>query len=106
MTTNISIDLIKKDLQDLGNNYKSVKEIYIFGSYSKGLQTEKSDIDIAVLCKDNSEYEPIIQTITNLTKQYKIFFHPVIYDKPKEELLENVYIKDNILTNTLLVYTK
>ena len=46
----LSVDQIKKQLNDLFNNqYKDAVEFcYLFGSYAKGYATEKSDVDLCV----------------------------------------------------------
>jgi predicted nucleotidyltransferase len=41
------ISILKKELPDLKNRY-GVESIFLFGSFAKGKQTKKSDIDMLV----------------------------------------------------------
>ena len=43
----ISIDYIKKTVDDVFNNY-DINYCYLFGSYAKGKQTEASDVDLLI----------------------------------------------------------
>ena len=46
----------KKHLERILNEFKKIKEviaIYIFGSYAKGTQTLRSDVDVCVVTEEN-----------------------------------------------------
>ena len=39
-------------VKHLRKAFSSLQAVYLFGSYAQGLQTEKSDVDIAFLCDE------------------------------------------------------
>ena len=39
-------------VKHLSKAFSSLQAVYLFGSYAQGLQTEKSDVDIAFLCDE------------------------------------------------------
>jgi predicted nucleotidyltransferase len=47
---------INNKLSEFKNQY-GIELIYIFGSYAKGTSNEKSDVDIAVLLRE--DYDPL-----------------------------------------------
>lgn len=104
MTNNSFLEKIRSDLQIIGRKYLSISEIDIFGSYAKGTQKENSDLDIVIFCKDNQHYETIIKEIGLLTIKYKHLIHPVIYTQDKNELENNKYISENILSHSSEIY--
>lgn len=56
MTKNEIIDQVKLSLQHL-----NVSKVILFGSYSKGTQTDDSDIDLLVVTNDNFVFESFAQ---------------------------------------------
>lgn len=97
---------IFNDIKEIANSYKEIDSLYLFGSYANGTQKDDSDIDIAILCNNPSKHEDIIKEIAEITKKYKKFIHPVIFEKTKDILIENNYIKTNIFDNSVLLYSK
>ena len=102
---NNTYELIKQELQKLAFSIEDITSIYIFGSYAKETATEKSDLDVAIICRNNTSYELVNHSLSELTKKYKIFIHPVIFDKPKNQLINNNYIKTNIFDNSIIIYS-
>ena len=43
------VDIVRKYIQELQKNGITVQEVIIFGSYSKGIPKEYSDIDVAIV---------------------------------------------------------
>ncbi len=65
---------IEKIARNYGNLVKEefdVKNVYLYGSYSKGSNTENSDIDIAIIGDDFSG-DPIDDTLTLMKLRRKI----------------------------------
>lgn len=58
------------------------EEIFLFGSYSKLIYKENSDIDIAIIGK-NPNKEIIKKIITKLEKKYKVIIEVHYFDKEK-----------------------
>lgn len=91
-------------LIDLISNIKLIKsEIYLFGSYSKLIYKEDSDIDIAILDKSFKK-ESINQFINKLEKKYKkeiqlhIFDKKEFYKNKKDPLVKDI-IKNGVRLN-------
>jgi predicted nucleotidyltransferase len=63
-------ELLKINLEEFLKNYH-IKLIYIFGSYAKGSNNSKSDLDIAILLNNN--YNPLdkLSLIGDLTSIFK-----------------------------------
>jgi predicted nucleotidyltransferase len=63
-------ELLTINLKDFVKNY-NIKLIYIFGSYAKGSNNSKSDLDIAILLNNN--YNPLdkLSLIGDLTSIFK-----------------------------------
>ncbi len=49
VTTESTVELVKRYIKELENNNIPVQEVIIFGSYAKGTPKEESDIDIALI---------------------------------------------------------
>ena len=70
----------------LGKKYKilvcehfDVKDAILYGSYSKGIQKEDSDIDIAIVVDDISgNYFDIIPLLWKITRQVSNYIEPVL----------------------------
>ena len=85
-------EILKKHKKELKERYK-VKSIAIFGSYVRGEQTEKSDIDIMI-----EFYEPIGLKIVDL-KDYLESILNVKVDLITKNSIQNPYIKKSIEEN-------
>lgn len=84
-----NLDLIYKSsfISHISESYNQPKAIILFGSFSRGEDVEKSDIDIAVMTNkklnlDLSEYENILKKAINL--------HEVNLDKVSKEFKANL----------------
>ena len=82
-------EILRKHKKELKEKYK-VKSIAIFGSYARGEQTEKSDIDIMV-----EFYEPIGLKIVDL-KDYLESILNVKVDLITKNSIHNPYVKKSI----------
>ena len=86
------IELIEKHKQELAKDYK-VKKIGVFGSYVRGEQRKKSDIDIFLIAKekkiDLDKYEK------KLNRKIQMFFSENLSRLPKE-------LQNNILNGIIL----
>lgn len=74
-------------------NLNFVKEVWLFGSRARGDNEDKSDIDLAIVCKENTtdfDWNKIIDIIENRDTLLMVDF--VRFDK-----LNNGKFKDNIL---------
>ncbi|WP_173467430.1 nucleotidyltransferase family protein [Fibrobacter succinogenes] len=106
MDSGLYLKKISLELNTLARTIKVINEVGIFGSYAKGTASASSDLDVYIMCDDNSAYGYIIKELSCLTKKYNKFIHPVVYDKPKIVLFDNSYIKSNIFDNSILVYKR
>jgi predicted nucleotidyltransferase len=89
-------EILRKHKKELKEKYK-VKSIAIFGSYARGEQTEKSDIDIMV-----EFYEPIGLKIVDL-KDYLESILNVKVDLITKNSIQNPYIKKSIEEDLIYV---
>ena len=64
MDKNEAITIARAYIDLIGNKYE-IKETFLFGSYAKGTNHQDSDIDIAVIVRDNVD---IIDTQIELMK--------------------------------------
>ena len=64
MDKNEAIAIARAYIELIGDRYE-IKETFLFGSYAKGTNHQDSDIDIAVIVKDNVD---IIDTQIELMK--------------------------------------
>jgi predicted nucleotidyltransferase len=88
---------VKKILKDL---YKEkLKKIILYGSYARGEQNKDSDIDLAIILKDNispfKEIDRIIDKIYDIELKYKLLIsvHPISekkFENEKNSFLLNV----------------
>ncbi len=85
------LDIIK----DILNKDDNVVFGYLFGSYAKGNESERSDIDIAVYLKD-TEFDKILTLHHNLQKVLKKEVDMVILNSAKNIYLLESIIKDGI----------
>ena len=87
------MDLKKYNFIEKIKNLNFVKEVWLFGSRARGDNEDKSDIDLAIVCKENTtdfDWNKIIDIIENRDTLLMVDF--VRFDK-----LNNCKFKDNIL---------
>ncbi|MBI2106310.1 nucleotidyltransferase domain-containing protein [Candidatus Woesearchaeota archaeon] len=91
--------LVKK----IANELKTENIVLLFGSYAKGKQTEKSDIDLLIINKDGkknfnfSKYELLFRKKINPICITKKEFKKMLNDK--EENVGKQALKDHIILN-------
>lgn len=106
MLNNTEIKILCDLLYDIGKQHTTVYEIGYFGSYAKNTMSEKSDFDIVIFCNGYSEKASLLNALLTLIKKFHIIIHPIFYDKKKEIITENKYVKDNIINNEIIIYRK
>lgn len=87
------MDLKKYNFIEKIKNLNFVKEVWLFGSRARGDNEDKSDIDLAIVCKENTtdfDWNKIIDIIENRDTLLMVDF--VRFDK-----LNSGKFKDNIL---------
>lgn len=87
------MDLKKYNFIEKIKNLNFVKEVWLFGSRARGDNEAKSDIDLAIVCEENTtdfDWNKIIDIIENRDTLLMVDF--VRFDK-----LNNGKFKDNIL---------
>ena len=87
------MDLKKYNFIEKIKNLNFVKEVWLFGSRARGDNEDKSDIDLAIVCKENTtdfDWNKIIDIIEDRDTLLMVDF--VRFDK-----LNNGKFKDNIL---------
>ena len=89
-TLNEIKEILKKHKKELKEKYK-VKSIAIFGSYARGEQTEKSDIDIMVEFYETPDYLKFFELEDYLSNLLGIKVDLVI-----KGAIRNPYIKKSI----------
>lgn len=72
----------------LTKTYKDPRAIILFGSYSKGYDIEKSDIDIAVITEEKHK---LGLDVFEKKLARKISIHEITLDKISEEFKNNLY---------------
>lgn len=75
-------------IEHLVKMYKDPKAIILFGSYSKGYDTEKSDIDIAIITEEKIKLDLIVFE-KKLARNISI--HEISLSKVSEEFKNNIY---------------
>jgi predicted nucleotidyltransferase len=104
MTNQIS-ELLSK-IKLLGDELNSIEEILLFGS-QRIKQSTKSDIDILIILKNDTEKQKLLESLCNLSLNHKILIHPIILDKDEFSLRKNFEMyKKNILAKSHLLYGK
>lgn len=95
----LKIKFILNDLVFYVSKVKEINRIILFGSYSKLIFSDKSDIDIAVICELKKETENKIIGIANkLSKEYKKEIHISFFTEQDLKHKKDALIKD-ILRN-------
>ena len=106
MLNSSEIKILCDLLCDIGKQYSTVCEIGYFGSYAKNTMNEKSDFDLVLFCNGYHEKTSILNALLPLIKKFHILIHPIFYDKSKERVSENKFIKENIIENEIVIYRK
>ena len=107
-----SIDEIKKLSKEIFDKYK-VNKVYLFGSYSRGEATSKSDIDIMIVGGNINTLEMLSKFALELVKLFKKEFDIVNeekYTKKKDkesneyfELANQLFYKE-VCQERILIY--
>jgi predicted nucleotidyltransferase len=66
-----AIDFVRAIPKDLG-----VKKSYLFGSFAKGLEREESDIDIAIVLENMTDFFEIQKLLMRLRRKIDIIIEP------------------------------
>lgn len=81
------------------SKFKEISSVVLFGSYSKLIFSDKSDIDIAVICESKEDIEgKIISIADKLSKEYKKDIHVNFFSESDLKHKKDPLIKD-ILRN-------
>lgn len=78
------------------SNKDNVRFGYIFGSYAKGLQTSKSDVDVALYLKEHS-FDHILEISYELSKLIKKEVDVTVLNTVKDIYLLDEILKDGIV---------
>jgi len=93
----IKIKFILNDFVFYASKVKEINSIILFGSYSKIIFSDKSDIDIAVICDSKKEMEDkIIAIAEKLSKEYKKEIHVNFLSEQDLKHKKDALIKDII----------
>ena len=85
-----SIDEIKKISKEVFDKYK-IEKVYLFGSYSRGEATSKSDIDIMIVGGNIKTLENLSTFALELVKIFKKEFDIVNEEKYTTRKRDNKY---------------
>lgn len=84
--------------------------MYLFGSYAKGDEHRKSDVDIGILLHASDHvdaFDKRIDYMVELSKLFKKDIHPVILNSASEALIRQIFITGKcILVNNLQELSK
>ena len=69
------IDIIKEYVNEISKYYK-IQEVYLFGSYAKGTNTEDSDIDVAIIINSNENTFDLLVELMMYTKNIDLRIEP------------------------------
>ncbi|MEQ8170460.1 MAG: nucleotidyltransferase domain-containing protein [Candidatus Eremiobacterota bacterium] len=99
--------LIKKLKESLQKIYReNLYELYLYGSYARNNEDPESDIDIAIILKDFSDYwEEIKRTgsiISSLSLEYDVTISPVRIRK-EDWLKEDTPFLKNLKKEAILI---
>lgn len=77
---------LAQEYKQLVSNYFDVKDTILYGSYSKGTQTENSDIDIAVVVDEiDGDYFDYVPLLWKLRRQVSNFIEPVLICRKEDK---------------------
>ena len=89
MTNNDKIEEIKNSILPILKKYK-VTKAGIFGSYARGEQTKKSDIDILIEIDDGADLFELIRLKTAIQTSLKKKVDLIEYSGIKKQLRERI----------------
>jgi len=69
-------EMIKKYINFLRENDFDIEKVYLFGSYAKGMVTEDSDIDLAVVFKELSDGFDVQVQLMKLRRKFDTRIEP------------------------------
>ncbi len=103
---------IKEILRKWGRGNKSIRKVYIYGSFAKGKFTKNSDLDIAVVLDPSEgdtnalttwicDKEKLEEELQLLLPEYKV--HSEWYDGDGKETPN---VKAGIMNSGILMYSK
>jgi predicted nucleotidyltransferase len=87
---------IKGVLEQTLKKQKNIKLSFIYGSYAKGIENEKSDIDLMII--GSPDYNQILKSLKNIEKKLNREIDFVIYEE--KEFAKK--IKDNYFVRTVV----
>ena len=95
---------MRKDLKKICKKF-NIGIVYIFGSFALGIETEKSDIDIGIVFKDNSYISKRLDIYSEL---YKVFSD--IFPKREVDIVflndANLLLKFEVVTTGKVIYAE
>ena len=98
-----TIDEIKAKINPIAKHY-NLSKVYLFGSYARGEEDEKSDVDIALELEDESIYFDIYgNLLTIFHGEIDIFLVSDLLS-PKTNI--GLLVKKNFLNDRVLIYQK
>lgn len=75
---NVDINILKsveKYIHEISKHYK-IQNVYLFGSYAKGTNTEDSDIDIAIIINSDINVFDLMVDLMMLTQNIDLRIEP------------------------------
>lgn len=91
-----AINIVKR-YKEVVAQHLPVKELYLFGSYSKGGFTEESDIDVAVIIdKDRDNWMEDAPLLWTLCRKVSTYIEPVLLNEGDTSPLYEDIIKTGI----------
>ncbi len=69
------IDIVNKYIEIISKKF-NIKEVYIFGSYARGTNSEDSDIDIAIILDSNIDTIDLMIELMMLTQNVDLRIEP------------------------------
>lgn len=75
---NVDINILKsveKYIKEI-SKYYSIKEVYLFGSYAKGINHEDSDIDVAIIINSDNNVFDLMVELMILTQNIDLRIEP------------------------------
>jgi len=72
-------DSVMKYINYLRNKYSDVSKVYMFGSHSKGVADEDSDIDIAVIFNDFEDAFDLQVELMKLRRKFDSRIEPHVF---------------------------
>jgi len=96
--------MMKKEVKEICKKF-NIGIVYMFGSFALGIETEKSDIDIGIVFKDNSY---ISKRLDIYSKLYKVFSD--IFPKREVDIVflndANLSLKFEVVTTGKVIYAE